>query len=218
MDTIDRQIMTALLLPQKSMYELTMSIEQSKYLKKYPTIRRHVKNLAKDGLIEVEEGTRKDRKFDNRKTQKLKLTDRGLATLILKENLTDKELRLASQRIFLKMSSKLQKAMNVSGISGESILRNVFDRMKPKINLDYFDREHFENAFLISMAEYLHETYTKASVDRMEKIRKQPMPRVSKETISLMNEILEALEKEQRKFNRLVSDMRTAIENIQKLK
>lgn len=218
MDTLDREIMTALLLPQKSMYELAMFIEQSKYLKKYPRIRRHVKNLAKDGLIEVEEGTRKDKKLDNRKTQKLKLTDRGLATLILEGNLNDKEFRLASQRIFLRMSSKLQKAMNSSGISGESILRNVFDRMKPKINLDCFDREYFENTFLMSMAEYLHETYKKASVDRIQKIRKQSIPKAGKEAISLMNEILETLEKEQRKFTRLASDLRRAVGYFEKIR
>ena len=114
------------------------------------------------------------------------------------------------------MSPRLQSLMNNSGISGESILRNVFDRMKPKINLDCFNQEYFEETFLISMAEYLHETYKKASVNRIKKIKKQSIPKVSNETISLMNEILNTLKKEQQKFTTLVSDLRTAIKNIEK--
>jgi hypothetical protein len=216
MDELDREVMIALLQPQSSRYKLWKNMLDRKF--PYKTMSERIRKLQEDKLLEVERAKKKNGKLDNRKTQRLTLTDRGLATLILKENVDDKELRLASQRIFLRMSRRLQSLMDNSGLSGESILRSVFDRMKPKINLDCFNQEYFEDTFLISMAEYLHETHKKASVDRIEKIKRQTIPKVSNETINLMNEILETLEKEQRKFTRLASDIRTAIENIEKSK
>jgi DNA-binding MarR family transcriptional regulator len=209
--TLDRKIMIALLKPQRSMYELADSLKEP-----YASVLRHVKKLEIDKLVKTEKGVKKDGKPDNRETKSLRLTEFGLATLAVSGEVSDKELRLVAERIFLKMSPKLQSLMNESGILGESILRIVFDRVRPKINLDCFDQEYFDKTFLISMAEYLDETVRHASANKIERMKKQTIPKVSNETISLMNEILETLEKERRRFTRLVSDLKTAIDNIEK--
>ena len=151
MNTLDRDIMRSLITPQRSMYEL------QQYLRNYPyaTLRRHVKKLRKEGLIEAEEVKRKNGKRDQRMGEKLRLSHLGLATLVLTIELNSDELKEAGAR-FLKEFS-FSSDIRYFGVRIEDVLQELFKRIRPKINLDrrYFDRQHFDKTFTLSAFEYL---------------------------------------------------------------
>jgi uncharacterized protein YbcV (DUF1398 family) len=107
----------------------------------------------------------------------------------------------------------------------KSILKGIFDKVKPKVNLDYFNHDYFEETFLISFAETLIETYrnmTDAQREKPKQIVVQSVKKIHGKYVSstneLTNEILSILDQKERKFNAMANILRKAMGNIEKVK
>lgn len=136
MDRLDKEILKAILTEEQSIYQIKEQIKGSNYA----TIWRHIKKMQKEGLLTVSEAQRKNGKPDKRKTILPKLTNKGIATLLIDGDLQKEELFPIGQRIFLKTYKKIP-------ISAEPFFTDVFSdsllELKPKVNLKYFDEEWF---------------------------------------------------------------------------
>jgi len=221
MATLDREIMTALLLPQPSKYELWNKTLNKKY--PYATILRHIKDLEKNGLITTQKAIRKNGKLDNRKTERLTLTEFGLATLIVKGNLNDKEYKLATERLLPKEFAQIRFLARGLGVTSEVILKSIFDKVKPKVNLEYFNQQYFKETFLVSFAETLIEIYRNMTDFKREKLKqiaiqsiKETQGKYVSPTKELTNQILSIVKKKQRKFDTMAKVLEKAMRSIEK--
>jgi hypothetical protein len=221
METLDKEIMVALLKPQSSIYELWHETLNKKY--PYATMLRHIKDLEKSCLVSTQKATRKNGKPDNRKTVRLTLTNFGLATLIIKGNLNNEEYKFAGAKLLPKEFPQIQFLARGLGLTSGDILKDIFEKIRPKMNLDYFNKEYFDEIVLISFAETLTETYRNMTPPKREKLRQIVMQNIRETngknvgvTSELTNEILNVLEKHQRKFENLIRTCKTGLENIKK--
>jgi hypothetical protein len=98
MDTLEKEILIALLGSHRSIYALEKSFGKSNYT----TVRRHIKRFQKEKLLRTIRTLRKDGKPDNRKAESPELTPKGLATLLIEGDLKEEELKKA-------MTNTLQK-------------------------------------------------------------------------------------------------------------
>jgi hypothetical protein len=101
----------------KSKYALNESLKEKYGTKKanYPTLRRRIDDLKIDGLIEIEEGKKKNGKQDKRGTQNIGLSFKGLVYLIIKSDLDETESRMIVNKIYSKKHfSKLKLSGNNS--------------------------------------------------------------------------------------------------------
>lgn len=220
MNILDREIMTALLKPQPSKYELWKTLN-----KKYPyaTILRHIEKLEKSSLITTQKAKRKNGKLDNRKTVTLSLTDFGLATIIMKGSLNDKEYKLATEKLLPKEFAQIRFLARGLGITSEVILKSIFDKVKPKMNLEYFNQEYFEETFLISFAETLIEIYRNMTDSKREKLKQIAMQSIKEThgkyvsiTNELTNEILSIVKQKQHKFDTMAKVLEKAMRSVEK--
>lgn len=220
MNILDREIMTALLKPQPSKYELWKTLN-----KKYPyaTILRHIEKLEKSSLITTQKAKRKNGKLDNRKTVTLSLTDFGLATIIMKGSLNDKEYKLATEKLLPKEFAQIRFLARGLGITSEVILKSIFDKVKPKMNLEYFNQEYFEETFLISFAETLIEIYRNMTDSKREKLKQIAMQSTKEThgkyvsiTNELTNEILSIVKQKQHKFDTMAKVLEKAMRSVEK--
>jgi len=136
MKTLDRKILVSILTEQQSIYSIDKNLEDSNYA----TVWRHIKKMQKDNLLTVNEARRKNGKVDNRKTEILKLTNKGIATLLIEGDLQQKELFSVGKKIFLKTYKKIP-------LSAEPFFTDIFTEslleLRPKVNLKYFDEQWF---------------------------------------------------------------------------
>jgi len=220
MHAVDREIMIGLLKPQPSMYELKKSLKIP-----YATMLRHIRKLGKNRLVLTEKAIRRNGKPDNRKTVRLRLTEFGLATIIVKGSLNDKELKLASERLSPKEFSQIRFLARGLGVTSDSILKSIFDKAKRQMNLEYFDSGYFHEIILLSFAETLIEVYRNMTDSKRKKLDRITMQSIKKNkgvfvssTKELTNEILDVLEKKQRKLTAMIDVLKGAMGNIEKSK
>jgi DNA-binding MarR family transcriptional regulator len=116
-----------------SIYELNKILG-----KNYVTVWRHVKRMLDDGLLKMKYGE------SGRITELLQVTDKGIATVLLKGNLSEKELfdigRKGSQIDFPDLS--LQETNFIAECFADSLIE-----IKPKVNLEFFDEQWFKEVF-----------------------------------------------------------------------
>jgi len=149
MNTIKNvDILKALLFePSGSIYKLKEKLAKDNLKVNYPTLRRRILELEDNGLIEMEKGLNKNGKMDKRKTKSLFLSFKGLAFLILKADLSESECRAIVLRTI--KEPPYQKA----GISHSMkeiptlAFKKTFEQIRPRINLEFFDKEYFVNLF-----------------------------------------------------------------------
>jgi len=135
-DRLDKEILKAILTEEQSIYEIRENIKGSNYA----TVWRHIKKMRKEGLLTFSDAQRKNGKPDKRKTMLPKLTNKGIATLLIDGDLQKEELFRIGRRVFLKTYKKIP-------ISAEPFFTDIFSdsllELKPKVNLKFFDEEWF---------------------------------------------------------------------------
>ena len=96
---------------------------------------------------------------DERGTTKPELTSKGLATLIIEGELEKDDLVKAVMEI--ELAKNYERFVSDSFVSESHVdecLRNIFEKIKHKINLKYFDEKYFNQMLTISFLESLLET------------------------------------------------------------
>ena len=193
MDILDREILIALLGSHRSLYALEKSLEVSSY----PTIHRHTKELQEKELLIIRRGQlRKDGKIDQRKTGIPELTPKGLATLLIEGDLEEEELKRAVtktlQKDFALLPPTFLGTSNVDKIFSDTLLR-----MRPKINLKFFDENYFNEVFNVSLGQSILENFKDFKTPRS-KIKKKEAMKLRKKYIS--NQTIEDFRKLQKTF------------------
>lgn len=147
MDRLDKEIMKTILAEEQSIYSVNEVLKKKGEDANYATVWRHIKKMQKDSLLTVVEARRKNGKADQRKTEILKLTNKGLATLLIEGDLQKRELFFVGRRIFLKTYKKLP-------ISAKPFFTDIFAdsllEIKPKVNLKFFDENWFREVSAIT--------------------------------------------------------------------
>jgi len=138
--------------PTRSMYvlerELTKRLGRENV--NYPTLRRHIRKLKDQDLINIEKGLRKNGKTDQRGTKNLSLTFKGLVYLILKAELTENESRAIINRVLARphyQKLEMAKSSSIQNISVDALKKSFYE-LKPKVNLEYFDEDYVKQLFL----------------------------------------------------------------------
>jgi hypothetical protein len=200
MNRLDKDIMMALLGSQQSMYGLEKSLEDANYA----TVYRHIKRMQKNGLLSATKVPRKNGKLDKRGTEKPTLTIKGLATLIIDGDLQKEELIKVMEKT-LKTDYSDLPATFIAKTNVDEIFPNTILRMRPKINLKYFDEEYFNETFNIALAESLFDALKKHDFKKDTIIRAKAKKLRKKYVTSAEMEILRRLKqqfiREKNKFN-----------------
>lgn len=165
MNRIDVEIMKTLLTPEKSIYKLQESLKET--LKEentnYATVWRHIKKMKNDGFIDTIKGSKKNGSEDKRNTEIVTLRPKGIATLLIEGNLQDKDLRLACLKILQKdfgtIPPEFLRMIKIEDVFSEAILR-----IRPKVNLKFFDENYFVQIFVISFLQTMNEMLPKIIV------------------------------------------------------
>lgn len=155
MNRLDREILKAVLIDQKSKYGLEAYLSKNEELKKkgiksnYATVWRHINKMKKDGFLTI------IKQLDKRRTEKPVLTLKGMATLIIKGNLQEEELRSVILKL---LQNKLSHIPNIFWrmIPIEAITDIVL-KMKPKVNLEDFDEEYFLKTLVTDLFEVFND-------------------------------------------------------------
>jgi DNA-binding PadR family transcriptional regulator len=151
MNTLDREIMKAILIEEQSMYGIEQYLKKNGMKSNYATVWRHIKRMQKENILTVTKPPRKNGKLDKRKTEIPTLTPKGLATLMIEGDLQREELFSVGRKSFEKYFTK--KLPN----SAEPFMTDVFSdallEMKPKVNLKFFDENWFREIYWISILE-----------------------------------------------------------------
>jgi len=191
MNTLDKEIMMALLGSQPSMYGLEKSLQG----RNYPTVRRHIKKMQKNGLLSTTEVARKNGKQDMRGTKKPELTVKGLATLIIDGELKKEELIIAGKKVLQTEYSDLSEDF-VQDTNVNEIFANTLLKMRHKINLPYFDEDYFNEVFNLSFAETLFDEVKKHDFQKETKHRAKAQKLKKKYVTSKQIEGLKNLRKQ----------------------
>jgi DNA-binding PadR family transcriptional regulator len=157
MNRLDKEIMLVLLTPQQSVYGLEKNLKESNYA----TVWRHIKKLQKEGLLTTSKASRKNGKPDKRRTEIPSLTIKGIATLLIKGDLQKEEITLAVGKLLEKDFSNMPLLLKPYL---DEIFTTAFLKMKPKVNLEFFDEEYFKELLATSFAESFVEITPKINV------------------------------------------------------
>jgi DNA-binding MarR family transcriptional regulator len=115
----------------------------------YPTVRRHVNDLEKNGYLEFKEGVRKNGRVDKRKTHNVSLTFKGLAYILLRgPEFTDSEITQIINKVSKPSNLQLSKDLAIIQIPVEAF-RKTMSELRPKVNLEFFDEEYMMQTFFV---------------------------------------------------------------------
>jgi DNA-binding PadR family transcriptional regulator len=160
MNRLDKEIMLVLLVPQQSMYGLVKNLKDANYA----TVWRHIKKMEKEGLLTTEKASRKNGNPDKRRTEIPDLTTKGLATLLIKGDLQKEEIMHAGKKL---LEQEFSTAPMRFKPYFDEILTRTLLKMKPKVNLEFFDEEYFKELMAMSMVQSLIEVLPKINVKTM---------------------------------------------------
>jgi len=150
MNRLDREILKAVLIDQKSKYGLEAYLKKNGIKSNYATVWRYINRMKKDGLLTIIKPSRKNGKLDKRRTEKPVLTPKGMATLIIEGDLQKEEIRIAVLKFLQKklsdMPNKFWKIIPI-----EDVFADVLLKLKPKVNLKYFDENYFTEIFVTEL-------------------------------------------------------------------
>ena len=160
MDTIDRDILKAIFTEKESIYRAEKDdIEGSSY----STVWRHIQKMEKDNLITFVEAYRKNGEIDKRKKKgKPKLTNKGIATLLIDGDLKKEELLSVGKKIFLTYLG--QNIFLIIQPLFTEIFSDALVSIKPKVNLKYFNEEYFVELLVKSFVESSIENLAKSNL------------------------------------------------------
>jgi len=155
-EILDIEILKVLLpSPTTSVYKIIDQLKEKKVNVKrinYPTTRRRITQLEKNGYIKIEKGQnlRKDGQVDKRGGINILLTFKGLFKLIIDADLTDSEVRLTidkSRANIFKTKTRITEITVVKEMPVKA-LRQSFEQMRSRINLNHFDENYAIELFL----------------------------------------------------------------------
>jgi DNA-binding PadR family transcriptional regulator len=218
MDRIDKKILLGLLGTQQSMYSLEKSLTGTNYA----TVYRHIRKMQKEGLVIGVSGERKNGSKDARNTTSPKLTSKGKATLIIEGELEKTELIEALKRQLAKNYSDLSASF-VSGSHVDEVYINLFEKVKHKINLKYFDETYFNQILNISFIESIFETIKNHSIGKnvnahsKAKAREEGIKHVSGLQIEMLKTMREGFKIEQERYTHYVKFIDELIEVAKKM-
>ena len=152
----DMKILKALLIPQKSLYELEKNLKGTLIDSNYATVYRHIEKMRTEGLIRTAKTQRKNGKQDKRETKKPELTLKGLATVLIEGDLEKEELASAIRRVLQNEFNKLPQEF-LTKAKMDNVIANMLLKLRPKVNLKYFDEEYFIDVLVDSFASSLEE-------------------------------------------------------------
>lgn len=161
MNMLEIQILKTLLAKESltkkglSIYELNKTLREAKVKTNYTTVWRHLKRMLKEKLIEIAEKGK-------RKAQLLTITDKGIATYLLKGNPSKEELLQIGLEFHREFINKLKgkEAFLVKDILKE-VFANSLLKIKPKVNLEFFDNKWFREVWVDATLESLNEAVKK---------------------------------------------------------
>jgi hypothetical protein len=174
---LDRKIMKTILISERSIYSSEQTLKKQ-MKSNYTTVWRHIEKMQKDNLLTITKAPRKNGKPDKRGTKKPELTLKGLATLLIEGDLQKEELieagRKALQKDFRHLPEQFLREIDL-----EETFANIFLKMKPKVNLKFFDETYFSYTLAVSFIETVFEalTKTKRQRDAGNKARAEQMKR-----------------------------------------
>ena len=138
-----------------SIYELNKALKEAKVKTNYTTVWRHIKRMVKQGLITI---TGKGK----REAQLLAITDKGIATYLFKGKPSKEELYKISLEQNKEFYEKLKpKEAFLTKELMTKVFINALLKIKPKINLEFFDKEWFRKVWLEANLEALAEAIKK---------------------------------------------------------
>jgi hypothetical protein len=163
MNRLDQEILKAILIDQKSKYGLEAYLKKTGVKSNYTTVWRHINKMKKDGFLTI------IKQLDKRRTEKPILTLKGMATLIIEGNLQKKELRSAIQKILQNKFSHIPdifwRMIPIEAIT------DIVLKIKPKVNLKYFDEEYFLKTLVTDLFEMFNdEPFVASFLEKCQKI------------------------------------------------
>jgi Fe2+ or Zn2+ uptake regulation protein len=170
---IKMEILKVLLIEQTvSIYGLMKPLKENGVESNYATIWRYVKKMLEDKLLTVSKIKRKDEKPDKRKTQILSITNKGVATFLIRGNPTKEELLKIGSKSWQQLleNTPIKYRFLQEGFLSESFA-NALLEIKPKVNLEFFD----ENWFF--------KVWSEASVEATKKAEEKYRPEFEKRGI-----------------------------------
>lgn len=159
MNRLDREIMKEILAKEQSGYSINEVLKKKGEKSNYATVWRHIQKMKSENLLYVESALRKNGKIDKRNTEILNLTSKGMATLLIEGDLQEEELYPIGQKIFRKyLGEKLLTQINpfLAGIFSDAMLK-----IKPRVNLKFFEKNYFEELFVGSLLEEVSVTLSR---------------------------------------------------------
>ena len=150
MNKLDREILKAILIEEKSMYSIEKYLSENGVKSNYATVWRHIKAMQKEGILSIARATRINGNLDKRRTELTKLTPKGLATLIIEGNIQKDELTKIGLKIFQKQFVKMPNSAEPFMID---VFSNALLKVKSKVNLKDFDENWFREIYWISILE-----------------------------------------------------------------
>lgn len=160
----DKEILKAILISEKSIYSLEQTLKKENKESNYATVWRRIKKMQKDGLLNPAKTLRKNGKVDERGTMSPELTYKGLVKLLIEGDSEKDELIKTGQRILARDFEYLPPQFLIK-MNLEEIYANTFSKMKPKVNLKFFDEAYVSHTLIISFMEALS--------DALPRIRRQ---------------------------------------------
>jgi DNA-binding Lrp family transcriptional regulator len=185
------------------------------------TIRRRINKLEKFGLIKKQIKDISNENKDKRGAEKLSLTDYGIATLIVKsENLDENEMNLVLQKAYQNEPYNVEYFSQYIDSDVSEFLSNIFEFIKIRINLEYFNIDYFKNqltlAYILYYIESAKKIIPKASKIKFSKKEMRKMLRMKnyylEKNIDFFDKSIEFLS---RKI-KLYEDGKVTLENIKK--
>ena len=164
--------MKQILAEEQSAYSVNEQLKKTAEKSNYATVWRHIKKMKEKNLINIAEALRKNGKIDNRNTEILSLTNNGLATLLIEGDIQEEELNLIGQQIIQGHVGKTLLSLLTPVLT--KIFSNALLKIKPRVNLKFFDDNYFNELFVTSfvetMIELLPETNLKLEEKELQKL------------------------------------------------
>jgi DNA-binding PadR family transcriptional regulator len=168
MNSLEKAILKTLLIKQKlSIYELNDTLKSN-----YATVWRYVKKMLEDKLLTVSQIKRKDGKPDKRNTQILSITNKGVATFLIRGNPTREELLKIGSKSWQPLLENLsmEERFLTEAFFADSFADSLIE-IKPKVNLEFFDEKWF------------FEVWSQANVKALKKAEEKYRPEFEKKGI-----------------------------------
>ena len=153
MDRLDKEILKAVLFGDKSMYGLEKYLKENGVKSNYATVWRHIKRMQKENLLSITKSRRKNGRYDRRRTERPVFTSKGLATLLINGDLQKEELKHLGLKLLEKEELKDLPKPLLRILPVEDVFDSIVSKIRPRVNLEFFDEKYFDELFWTSFIE-----------------------------------------------------------------